>query len=59
MNKEMDIKAIRKKLKLTQKEFARGLGMSVMSIRRWEAEKFSPSALARRAIEEVYGINPK
>ena len=52
----MDIKKIRKELKLTQVEFAKGLQMSVMSIRRWESGAFQPSPLAKKAIEIVYGI---
>lgn len=52
----MDIKAIRKKLGLSQVKFAEGIGMCDMSVKRWESGKFRPSPLARNKIEEVYGI---
>ena len=52
----MDIKKIREKLKMTQVEFAKGIGVSVMSIKRWESGANPPSPLARRALEEVYKI---
>lgn len=55
----MNIKAIRKKLEMTQEQFARGLGMSSMSVKRWESGAFQPSPLARKAIEIVYGIKLK
>ena len=52
----MNIKAIRKKLGLSQVKFAEQLGMSSMSVKRWESGAYSPSPLARKAIEVVYGI---
>ena len=58
MNQKIDTRALRKRLGLTQEQFAWGLGMSVMTIRRWEYGVYSPSPLARKAIEIVYSIKP-
>ena len=52
----MDIKAIRKRLGLSQVKFAKGIGMCKFSVVRWESGECKPSPLARRAIREVYGI---
>lgn len=49
----MDIKDLRRKLKLTQEELAQKLGVSVMTIRRWESNKNKPSRLALRQLEQL------
>lgn len=46
----VDIKAIRKRLGLTQEEIAQKLGVSWVTIARWEAGKSKPSKLAQKAI---------
>ena len=53
--KDINIKKLRKKLGLTQAEFAVRLGVAEYTVRRWESGATSPSRLARRAIEEVFG----
>ena len=53
----MNVKRLRKKLGLTQAEFAVKLGVAEYTVRRWESDKTKPSRLARRAIEEVFGID--
>jgi len=49
----MDIKAIREKMGLTQEEIAQKLGVSWGTVARWEAGKGKPSKLARKAIENL------
>jgi len=53
--KDINIKKLREKLGLTQAEFAVSLGVAEYTVRRWESGAASPSRLARRAIEEVFG----
>lgn len=55
MNHERDcrpeqIKEIRKRLNLSQEEFAKKLGVSFTSVNRWENGQTKPSKLARRQI---------
>lgn len=47
---ELDIKQIRTKLLLTQQEFAYELGLSIVSIQRWESGKSEPSLRNKRKI---------
>lgn len=47
------IKSIRLKLELTQKEFARELGVARSTVQRWERGKFSPSPLAFEKLVKV------
>ena len=49
--REMNIKQIRKRLGLTQEQFARELGVSFITVNRWENGHAKPSPLARRCIE--------
>lgn len=46
----VDIKDIRERLDLTQEELAHKLGVSWITIARWESGKNKPSKLAQRAI---------
>ncbi len=47
------IEQLRKGLGLTQEALALKLGVSAMTIRRWEAKKNSPSSLALRELERL------
>lgn len=47
----MEIIELRKKLNLSQEKFAQKLGVSVMTVRRWEAGINKPSYLAQRQLE--------
>jgi DNA-binding transcriptional regulator YiaG len=50
---DIDVKAIRAALKLTQAALAIELGVDVMTVRRWEWKKARPSQLARRQLERL------
>jgi len=47
------IKELRLKLGLSQEGLARKLGVSVLTVRRWEKGSFKPSPLALLRIEEL------
>jgi putative transcriptional regulator len=47
------VRAIRRKLKLTQKEFARRYGFSVSAVRDWEQKRRQPEASARVLLKAV------
>lgn len=47
------IKALRLKLKWSQERLARELGISVMTINRWEKGHFKPSPLAETRLMEL------
>ncbi len=44
---EVDVKEIRKKLKLTQEGMAQRLGVSFATLNRWENKKSKPSPMAK------------
>lgn len=48
-----ETKELRKRLGLTQEAFAIQLGISVMTVRRWESGKSKPSRMARRLLQEL------
>jgi DNA-binding transcriptional regulator YiaG len=52
MDKEA-IRELRRKLGLSQEGLARKLGVSVLTVRRWEKGSFRPSPLAMARIEEI------
>lgn len=47
------IKCLRLKLGLTQEQFARKLGVTFVTINRWENKVTSPSPMAREKIEKL------
>ena len=51
------LKALRKKAGLTQEELADVLGISYMTVRRWEAEKVSPRIEEIKAIAQALGVS--
>jgi len=50
---EIDIKAIRKKLGLTQEALAKKLGVTRMTVYNWETKKKKPSNLAKRQLSRL------
>jgi len=52
MNKE-SIRELRRKLGLSQEGLARKLGVTVITVRRWEKGTCKPSPLALLRIEEI------
>lgn len=49
----VDIAELRRKLNMTQEQFARELGVTVGTVNRWENGRFRPSPLAERAIKKL------
>jgi DNA-binding transcriptional regulator YiaG len=49
----MDIRKIRKKLRLTQEQLAQRLGVSFTTVNRWETDKTKPSPLALKGLERL------
>jgi DNA-binding transcriptional regulator YiaG len=49
----LDIGALRKRLEMTQEQFARELGVTVGTVNRWENGHFRPSPLAEREIRKL------
>lgn len=47
------IKAIRKRLKMTQQQLARELGVDFTTVNRWENSKARPSQMAIRQLERL------
>jgi len=45
------IHELRRRLQMTQEEFAHAIGVTVSTVNRWENGHIEPSRLARRAIE--------
>lgn len=55
---EIDIKKIRRKLRLTQEQFAEKIGVAFSTVNRWEKNHFRPSKLALKEIAKLSkGIN--
>ena len=48
-----EIKRIRKKLKMSQEEFARTIGVSFVTINRWELGLAKPSQLAEAVLVRI------
>jgi putative transcriptional regulator len=52
------IGALRRRLKMTQEEFAHAIGVTVSTVNRWENGHIEPSRLARKAMEALLGQSP-
>ncbi len=46
------VKFVRTELKLSQEDFAHELGVSFVTINRWENGSYNPSRLAKKAFED-------
>ena len=51
------IKKLRKKLLLTQSEFAELLGVKLVTVSRWESGKFEPTMKVKRKLRELFEKN--
>jgi putative transcriptional regulator len=51
--KEIDVKAIRKKLQVSQREFASYFGVSVRTIQEWEQHRRTPTTVARNFLKVI------
>jgi putative transcriptional regulator len=51
----LPIAALRRRLNMTQEEFAHAIGVTVSTVNRWENGHIEPSRLARRAMETLAG----
>jgi len=52
---EFDIKKLRSKLGLTQEQLAKVLGVSWITVNRWERKKCNPSPLAVEKLKNLAG----
>ena len=50
---ELLVREMRKRLRLTQEEFAAHLGVTYISINRWENAKTRPSKMAKRLLKTL------
>ena len=53
MTKPLNIRTIRKQLKLTQQHLAHLLGVSMSTVANWEAGRSKPSQLALRQLNNL------
>ena len=51
--KEIDVKAIREKLHVSQKEFASYFGVSLRTIQEWEQHRRTPTTIARNFLKVI------
>ncbi len=49
------ISILRRRLRMTQEEFAHAIGVTVSTVNRWENGHIEPSRLARKAIQGLAG----
>ena len=54
MNYSAQIKALRMKMLLTQREFAVLLGVSFETVNRWENGKYEPTMRIKRQLSELF-----
>ena len=52
------VNALRRRLKMTQEEFAHAIGVTVSTVNRWENGHIEPSRLARKAMEGLLAQLP-
>lgn len=52
------IHELRRRLKMTQEEFAHAIGVTVSTVNRWENGHIEPSRLARKAMEGLVAQVP-
>jgi len=50
---DIDIKKLRRELKITQRDLAEKLGVDVITVSRWERKETRPSNLAKRQLARL------
>lgn len=50
---DQEIAELRRRLNMTQEQFAREVGVTVGTVNRWENGHFNPSPLAAKAIKKL------
>lgn len=59
VNKNLSpVTALRRRLNMTQEEFAHAIGVTVSTVNRWENGHIEPSRLARKAMEALVAQLP-
>jgi DNA-binding XRE family transcriptional regulator len=53
------ISVLRRRLSMTQEEFAHAIGVTVSTVNRWENGHIEPSRLARKAMESLMARIPE
>ncbi|MFN8628444.1 MAG: helix-turn-helix transcriptional regulator [Candidatus Binatia bacterium] len=53
------VSALRRRLNMTQEEFAHAIGVTVSTVNRWENGHIEPSRLARKAMESLMAQLPE
>lgn len=54
MNYAEEVKSLRKKMIMSQMEFADYLGVSFGTVNRWESDRFNPSIKAKRKLAPLF-----
>jgi len=54
MRYDLAIKQLREKMLVSQEELAKTLGVSVVTVSRWETGKFIPTFKIRRKLKELF-----
>ena len=54
-----EIKAIRTRAGMTQAQFAREIGVDVLSVSRWERGVYTPLPIVQAAIKAKFGSKPR
>ncbi|HQA19911.1 MAG TPA: helix-turn-helix transcriptional regulator [Bacilli bacterium] len=54
MRYDLAIKQLREKMLVSQEELAKTLGVSVVTVSRWETGKFIPTIKIRRKLKELF-----
>ena len=49
--KNIDVKSIRKRMKMTQKQFSQAFGVSIKTVEAWENGRNRPNGVAMRLLE--------
>jgi putative transcriptional regulator len=59
VHKQSPISNLRRRLQMTQEEFAHAIGVTVSTVNRWENGHIEPSRLARKAMEGLLAQAPE